>query len=193
MLRTVASYIRREVWPRRREIIWSTELLLALAVGAFIGWQAPHLAASTKLGDLLTIILAYAAVAFGFCVAGLTVALTIPDAEFTRDLATRKPPGFQFKRVKREPNAYSDLLFVFSWTAVAHWAVILVGLAALFTRGFDRILAHGDVATRTTDGILAFVVSYAILQFLITVITLSQVGNVYVARLRERDAEKQKD
>jgi hypothetical protein len=114
--------------------------------------------------------------------------LTIPDAQFARELATATPPAQGFKHTRRKPNAYADLLFVFSWTAVAHWVVILAGLVALLTRGFDRALAHGDLATRATDALLAFVVAYAALQFLITLITLAQVGNTYITRLKARDS-----
>jgi hypothetical protein len=74
-----------------------------------VALAAPGLPGSTKLGEVLTIVLAYAATAFGFSVAGLTVALTLPDAAFVHELATKKPTG-KFAELTRKPNAYSDLL-----------------------------------------------------------------------------------
>jgi hypothetical protein len=59
------------------------------------------------VGDVTTGLIAYAAIALGFCVAGLTISLTLPDRDFASQLA--------FCKEKGEPtNAYSDLLFVFS-------------------------------------------------------------------------------
>jgi hypothetical protein len=47
--------------------------------------------------------------------------------------------------------------------------------------------AHIDATTQTLDGLLVLATAYAALQFLVTLITLSQVGNRYIERLRKRD------
>jgi hypothetical protein len=88
MFRTLGRYVRREAFPRRVEILRGGEFWIAAIAGIIVALLAPHFASDTKLGDALTIVLAYAAIAFGFSVAGLTVALTLPDAEFVRELAT---------------------------------------------------------------------------------------------------------
>jgi hypothetical protein len=150
---------------------------------------APSLPGSTKLGEVLTIVLAYAAIAFGFSVAGLTVALTLPDAAFVHELATRKPTG-KLAELTRKPNAYSDLLFVYSWTAAWHWVVLVLGFGELAIYGAGRRVAGSGIppATQILDGLLVLATAYAVLQFLVTLITLSQVGNRYIERLKERDA-----
>jgi hypothetical protein len=144
--------------------------------------------ATSTVGDILTVVLAYAAVAFGFCLAGLTVALTLPDEKFVHKLATMEPSERQVIKKSRAVNAYSDLLFVFSWTAVAHWLVISFGLFLLVACGAEHKLVAGSYGLneRLTLGVFSFFVVYALCQFLITLITLSQVGNHYVGELKSR-------
>lgn len=188
MLRTIHSYFSKEVWPRRREILRGSELWIALIGALLLSHCAPNWGiASTQVGEVVTVALAYAAVAFGFCLAGLTVALTLPNDGFVRDLATKKPSEAQIKRKGRDANPYSDLLFVFSWTAIAHWLVIVIGLLVLVEAGYSSQLVCGDFGLdeRVRLGILSFFLLYAVFQFLITLITLSQVGNRYVDHLRK--------
>ena len=188
MFRTLGRYVSREAWPRRGEILRGGEFWIAVVAGAIVGLIAPQLASDTKLGDALTIVLAYAAIAFGFSVAGLTVALTLPDAEFVRELATMKPKGAKLRSLEREPNAYGDLLFVYSWTAILHWLVIMPAFLLVVIFGFDHRLGGTGIsfATRLADCLLVFLLVYAAVQFLITVITLSQVGHHYIEKLKKR-------
>jgi hypothetical protein len=85
-------------------------------------------------------LIAYASIALGFCVAGLTISLTLPDRDFASHLATLKCPG-------QSTNSYSDLLFVFSWTAIAHWGVILMlFVVILLTESGSALLPIGYFA-----------------------------------------------
>jgi hypothetical protein len=188
MLRTIHSYLTTEVWPRRKDVVGGSELWLAVGGALMLSLFASKWGiAATKVGELVTVALAYAAVAFGFCLAGLTVALTLPNDGFVRDLATKAPSEAQIKRKGRVPNAYSDLLFVFSWTAIAHWIVIVVGLLVLVEAGYDTqlICGHFNLDEKIRLALLAFFLLYAVFQFLITLITLSQVGNRYIDHLRK--------
>jgi hypothetical protein len=89
---------------RRVEILRGSGFWLSAVAGVVVGLLAPHFASDTKLGDALTIVLAYAAIAFGFSVAGLTVALTLPDEDFVHDLATREPEARSFARCHVSPT-----------------------------------------------------------------------------------------
>jgi hypothetical protein len=187
MLRTLRSYLRSEVGPRKKEIARGSQVWLALVAASAVALFACNWGISaTTIGAVVTVALAYAAVAFGFCLAGLTVALTLPNERFVKDLATRKPSQQQVERKGRVANAYSDLLFVFSWTAVAHWAIIVFGLNLLVGCGYSTELIGDsyDLGERIRLGLLTFFILYALFQFLITVITLSQVGNRYIDHLR---------
>lgn len=188
MLATINSYLRDQVWPRRATFR-GTEFWLAVGGAVLLALFASNWGiADTKVGEALTVVLAYAAVAFGFCLAGLTVALTLPSESFAKELATKEPSEKMVKESGRMPNAYSDLLFVFSWTAVAHWAVIVFGLVELVACGYGGALVETpyDLPARIRLGLLTFLVLYAVFQFLITLITLSQVGNRYIEHLRDQ-------
>lgn len=191
MIRAFASYIAEQIRPRGREIATEPEALFAVAAGiAAAIWLGCIELGDSKVGDVLTVVLAYAAVAFGFSVAGLTVALTLPNAEFVDKLANMDEEPSRSRR-KRRPagfrdNAYSRLLFVFSWTAVLHWGVIATGFAMLIVRGYDAKLMPDDACfgIRVLVGAVTFFLVYAAAQFLVTLVTLSQVGNAYISTLR---------
>jgi hypothetical protein len=186
VVRPLVQYLRDDGAPRWRKILISPESLIAVVVAvAFLRWGDRMFSQSPKIGDISTGLIAYAAIALGFCVAGLTISLTLPDQDFATKLACLKDDD--------EPtNAYSDLLFVFSWTAVAHWLALIVLFAlTLFVEGSSPLLPAGHSQLRgiwvaATSGICA----YCLCQFLITLITLSQVGNIYIGHLADCHAKK---
>lgn len=195
MIRTLLSYLVDQVRPRLREIVTEPEALFAICIGVAAGvWGSRVALGDSRVGDILTVVLAYAAVAFGFCLAGMTLAMTLPDAHFVETLANRNEATSTKWRKRRpkgfEDNAYARLLFVFSWTAVLHWMAIVTAFVMLTARGFDaKFLPHDACpAARVLVGILAFFLVYAAMQFLVTLVTLSQVGNAYISELRKRKA-----
>jgi hypothetical protein len=188
-------YVRRQVMPRWFSVITGSEFLIAAVVGVLFGlFVSSHGIGAARVGDVVTALLAYAAVAFGFSLAGLTIALTLPDENFAQELATvqKRDPKTKRQRFKRrlepETDAYSDLLFIFSWTAAAHWFTVVGSFGLLTAYGFDRHLvpAHSTVGQRVAASLLAFITAYAICLFLVTLLTLSQVGGVYIRQLRNR-------
>jgi hypothetical protein len=181
MFKPIAQYVRDEGVPRWREIFIAPEALISIAVVAsFVEWGERLFALSPKISDLTTGLIAYASIALGFCVAGLTISLTLPDRDFAPKLATLERSG-------GKTNAYSDLLFVFSWTAIAHWiAVLVLFVVILLTESNQALLPSGHSRLRTAVvALIAGLCTYCLCQFLITLITLSQVGNVYIKHLAD--------
>ena len=186
--------------PRWFEVLSGAELWVALTLSILFAIYGHRVGVGgAKVGEVATVALAYAAVAFGFSLAGLTLALTLPDADFANELATtiKGEPRSAIRRFTRkfesdQADAYSELLFIFSWTAIAHWLTVVVSFAFLIKFGFDDVLVpvHASVAHRVAIGIWAFVATYAVSLFLVTLITLSQVGQVYIRRLRKRSASQ---
>jgi len=174
MLKPLVQYVRDEAAPRWKEIIWTSETLLAVLAAAVFFVKGPHFFADyPKVGDLTTGIIAYASIALGFCIAGLTISLTFPEADFTRTLATTTTGN---------SSSYSKLLFVFSWTAVVHWLLVVATfMVVLLVDGSSPLLPRSETVVRRAA--LAFTCGlcvYCLCQFLITLITLSQVGGVYI-------------
>src|ERR1700677_2670567 len=181
MVKPLFQYFRDDGLPRLRQIVVSPESLIAVLVaGAFLRWGDKFFSHQPKIGDLTTGLIAYASIALGFCVAGLTISLTLPDRDFATKLACLKE--------KDEPtNAYSDLLFVFSWTAMAHWCALIVLFAlTLCAESTSSLLPAGQSHLRGwIVSLIACICAYCLCQFLITLITLSQVGNIYIRHLVE--------
>ena len=84
-------------------------------------------------------------------------------------------------------NALSGLLFVFTWTAVVHWLAIVSLIVALVFDGGDprTFVADRSITLRVIIGSVSFLCTYALLRFLITVLTLAHVGLHYINQLRK--------
>ena len=187
MLSAFLDFCRTEAVPRWAGIVISTETgiaaLLAVLFGVFGSGTA---AASAGTGDVVLVLLAYAAIGFGFSVAGLTLVLTAPDREFAAQLAWTDPRQEGLANEAPARSSYSNLLFIFSWTAVAHWALVVGSFALLLALGRDTPLAADGSSARhlVAVSLVVFITVYAVELFLVTVITLAQVGRVYVNRLQ---------
>jgi uncharacterized membrane protein len=165
-------YLQKEAWPRRSRILLAGELWGALLVACAVPVLVQSL--TLKVGVLAPVLLTYSSIALGFSLAGFTVCLTLPDKAFAKKLVGTKGADGH--------DAYSDLLFSFSWTALVHWCLIVVSLLLLF--GLDSntaILRSGDfVGPRLLVGAVFFTAVYAFLNFLVVLVTLSQAGAVYI-------------
>lgn len=189
MIRALLDFGAREVLSRARRILVSSEVVIAFAAGVLVVIFADELPFTrTSTGDVVFVVLAYAAIAFGFSVAGLTVVLTAPDRSFASQLAWSEPSTAGLASEPPRTNSYSNLLFIFSWTAIAHWLVVIVSLGVLGALGSDTPLLGDGSSLKHSVGVGLFVgiTIYAAELFLVTVITLSDVGDAYVKTLQRR-------
>ncbi|HEY4742643.1 MAG TPA: hypothetical protein VIH76_18750 [Candidatus Acidoferrales bacterium] len=180
MFKPLAQYLKQEVVPRWKKVLVTWESAIsALVVYLFAKYGTHLFSASPRVSDIVTGVAAYAAIALGFCIAGLTISLTLPNETFAAKLSETTVGG---------GNAYSALLFVFSWTAIAHWcAVVTMFAIALFSDGASPLLPPDSSITRVwLVSLAAGLLAYCLCQFLITIITLSQVGGVYIKFLTSK-------
>jgi hypothetical protein len=170
-------YLRTQAWPRRRAILRQGQVAAAVIAGLIVAVVGDRLGLDDiKVDTLVTAVFAYAALALGACLTGLTVALTLPDRSFALYLAAAK------RKDKPEANAYHDLVFVFSWTAIAHWTVISLALVTFVGLGDEDVPTFaGDCSVGgALIVLLVAALVYAMVQFLVTIITLAQVAEVYI-------------
>jgi hypothetical protein len=188
MIKPIFQYLRDEGAPRWSNIVIAPETFISVLTGyAFMHFGWKWFSTSPKVADLTTGMIAYAAIALGFCVAGLTISLTLPDHDFASQLACRKEPD-------ERTNAYSDLLFVFSWTAIVHWgALVSLFAVLLFNEGSSALVPTGcSFLRKSSISAVAAICTYCLCQFLITLITLSQVGRVYIQHLVREHSDEAK-
>lgn len=179
MIKPLLSYAKTGLLPRLGRIIFQPQVLLSVAIGTSSFHWGPNLAAAQlKASDVGGMILTYAAIAFGFCITGMALVLTLPSDRFLKTLQKHQSDT-------KGQSSYLDLLFVFSWTAVCHWLLVVSAIAAILLRGAAPALLT------TSDGFgwraflswFAGICAYSLIQFLMTVITLSQVGELYSKEL----------
>lgn len=186
-LRVTFRFVAEAVAPRASEIVFTQDTLIAVVLGSIAAWQSSHiLSHSAKLSDLAVGFIGYAAIALGFCVGGITIALTLPDRDFIIRLATLNVDT-------KEGDGLSSLLFVFCWTAFVHWCSLVFALTFLLLFGHIEAseLANGRPSSRALLGISVAIASYTLMQFLITTLTIWQVGNAYIRKIRADALAKQ--
>jgi hypothetical protein len=179
MISALFQYFWDETTPRLFKIIISSEFAISALLAAAVGiWGGALGLGDAKIADVITALLTYSAIAFGFCLSGLTLVLVLPDLAFANQLAR--------SQIRADsPNAYSNLMFVFSWTAMVHWFAVVGAVCVLVFSGSDqKILPVGASTTRhAVVGLLTFLSIYGVANFLIALITLSQVGRLYISKL----------
>lgn len=173
-MKALWSFIRSDVWPRRREILLNGQVVVVVIVLGLVAILS--CGREIRIDILPEIGIGYAAIALGFTLSGALAALTLPDQAFVDALVKRTLPG-------RFGNAYQSLVFVFTWTAFVHWLLLLelIGLWAIF--GDKSIVIAAERSCMETFVWLAalFVPSYAVLQFMVAILTVGQVAGVYAS------------
>src|SRR4051794_9718636 len=108
------SFLLGQVWPRRARITYlDFTFWIALASGPGLAILFSKLpGGDLAIRDLAGAGLSYASIAFGACVTGVVLVLTIPNPKHAERWATRTSGSSQFSH-------YSDLIFVLTWSAVA--------------------------------------------------------------------------
>jgi hypothetical protein len=177
---TISRYVGAEIRPRLGRIVFHPSFMISLVVGiAFYlyGYYASKII--FKVVDAGNTVLGYSAIALGFCVVGFALVVTIPNDNLARLIAGEKRPG-------APSNSYSNLLFVFSWTAFLHWLLILISVAVLLINrdGEISLTPWTHTLPRAVVTILVFLLTYCLLQLLILILTLQQIGQIYITYLR---------
>jgi hypothetical protein len=182
MIKSLYQYVSEEVLTRARDIVFGADFWGAALIGFVLGrWGSTIIPESTSVSSIGVALLTYSAIALGFCLAGLTLVLTLPNEGFMRRLGTSRPP-------KKKHDAYSDLLFIFSWTAIVHWIILVVSLALLVLAG-SQASAFQPGRHRLSSGLVAGVSCYGLFEFLLTLITLSQLGKSHIRSLLQTKKE----
>jgi hypothetical protein len=183
MIRSLGRFLWIEVAPRWRRILLTGDVFLTAVVGGVLAWawQNQH-DLTPKAAEVVSALLNYGSIAFGFAITGLTMALALGDSDFVRKMTVTHSDGSKH-------SSYSDLLFVYAWTALAHVLLIAVCLFCMFVYEADELFfAAGLTAVERGFSIaLACLSTYCVMHFLIMVLTLSSLGRVYAAHVGRKE------
>lgn len=182
MIKAIGDFVGRDLRPRWVRIVVSAHFLGAVTFTALFALGIIELPVEEQpASNLSGIAITYAAIAFGFSLSTALVLLTLPRLEFLLFLKSEQG-------ATSDSNALEDLLFIFVWTGILHWGLIAMTillwsasepgapLLASTSSWLDRLLVGGWMGV----GI------YALAQFLVSIITLQQLGRVYVTQGLER-------
>lgn len=169
-------YWAGQVWPRRRQILLHRHVVWTVGFTALV----VALCATQPVGDLQIssvsgAALGYAALSFGACVTGAVLALTLPSEDRVRRLATSGNEGSEFSH-------YSDLVFNFTWSAVAQLALV-VAVAFAYLLGGDTLVWPGTpLATHVALLVVAVAIGvYSVIRLFSVLYTMSQVAAVVIS------------
>jgi len=174
-----SHYWRGQVAPRRDRLLrdgyaaWALGLAL---VGTVAVWSLP--VRSVPIATVAGAALAYAALSFGACVTGAVLALTIGSPIQRHTWATTAPPGTHFSH-------YSELVFVFTWAALAQLGVVVAAFLGFILGGDTPIAPSSPLISHVLLTFPALTVGiYAVLEIITVVSTISQLGVVSDADAR---------
>lgn len=185
--RPPTAYYLGQVVPRLRKILchWTSVLTILASICLYL------CARWTSFGDvpiasLRSNLTAYAALSFGASIGGCVLVVTLPSRDFIRTVSLHKLEGSCH-------SSYSDLLFVFTFSAMAQLATIGVVVAMYGLGGSEQVLADRTGLSHHVLLILAaVVVVFSVLRLVLVVTTLSQLG-VVIEKAAIRDDIKDAD
>lgn len=172
------SYVKNDVGPRYHRIVFTTHPWLAAVVGGAVAAGYIKVASDLKFFDVAGSLLTYNTVVIGFCVSAMAICFTF-SKRFSAILCKRKDPNSGL-------SAYKDLIFVFSWTSLIHLFSSIILLCYYFI--FGNFLMGGNEYFSFRLFFLVLPQLYCILQFVVTIITVHQVANIY-ALVTEFDSQ----
>ena len=169
-----------QVWRRRKRLITVQRAAVAVAVGGLAAYVLPTAGNQTTLVSQLGFTaLTFATISFGACLTGAVLALTVPSEDQRSALSGSSLPGTDFSH-------FSDLIFVFTWSAMSQLAVTgaAVGLYLVAASARPSPRPHVDLGIRIFLGVLGSVSVYAVGQLTAVIKTISQLANV-VTKVRQ--------
>lgn len=173
------SYLRQECGPHWRSMLFDRQIAYsAAAVPLALYW--PGTPNSFAVGKLADVSQSYGAISLGFALTIYTIALTLPHPEIVKLLAANRPDGTR-------TDAYTKLLFVFSWTAVAQCVLVISAFAMQLMVDTSLPLRrntfhwHSDIVVGAT----VFLLVYAVLQFLSAILSVAQLGRIIAGHARQ--------
>lgn len=200
MIKGLRLYWRDWLQPFAKSVAVSFEAVSSTLLGlatAICGNTWPL--GSVFVGDLGTGLLTYAAISFGFSVTATALILAVPHQAFFRWLVTLgsgdEGNGKGERAVASANDAYSKLLFVFSWTSLLHWLLIVVIIVAVVLRGVSApVFPVGERwEERVVSGVIVSVTAAALMQFLVALVTLAQFSRVFVLFLSQEAKDTAND
>jgi hypothetical protein len=191
MIESLYHYIRKYVSPQARRILFDTQPLISILLGTLLYFHRDLLERVTAY-EVFYQLVSYNFMAFGFTIAALTIVFAVPNQRFV---------DFMFDASEHFPHRgvgpWEDALFVMSWNGVVHFlslASSLLGMALSFDFSKDhspKIFLLPDNTNAFVYSVFIALQSYALMQFLVTLLSvyffcISYIRHLRTERVRQR-------
>lgn len=177
-------YVRGQVLPRSGGVFLSWRFAVPGLLGFALAFVLPRVCSiDAQIGGIASAGLNYSAISFGACITGAVLAIGLPSEERVSRWASAVPKGKDF-------SVYSDLVFALTWAAYSQLAVLVVSIAASVVGDDETILPDNPYPSHLLLLALSlWVFLYGVLQLLVLVSTISQLGNVIDSEQRGKTAD----
>lgn len=160
-------------------IIATTHIFLGPILSLLLVFDWINLGITFKYSVIANVFLTYDTVVFGFTPTALAVALAIPNSDFLQFVSS--PAG-------KGSTPFRDFVFALTWNGVMHaisFAIVLISLF-MFKEDFVFQPASMSIGAKSFFAILFGVQFYSAFQFIVTLITLWQISDLYVNFISRR-------
>jgi hypothetical protein len=177
-----SMYWRGQVLPRLDTMGKSPVLWLPVLSGLIVPWIVScWVSIDTPISDVAGTGMNYAAIGFGACITGAVLGISLPGpgrVNLWAKIETTK--GF---------SGYSDLVFALTWAALAQLGVVVVCILVIIVGGDEHLLPLDPKEEHLVLlGISLAIFLYAVVQLLVLVQTISQLGNLIDFQARQEDS-----
>jgi hypothetical protein len=174
-------YWRGQVWPRRQQAFLNRRVagaaVAAVGLPLLLHLATPLSLISLTIDSLASAGLGYAALSFGACIMGAVLVLTLPSTRQIGEWATTAMKGNTHSRL-------SDLLFVFTFSAMLQLAVVVTCGVAFVVGGDGDAWPENPKTTHVLlFGLSTFIVIFSVQQLVAVVRTISTVGHAIIVGL----------
>lgn len=170
-----SSYWQYQVWNRRKKLISRRLSILGVLAGLAVAFGLPRIASQgISSSNVASAIMTFASIAFGACLTGAVLALTLPSDKLRKELSEHHTPK------DSKFSDFSDLVFVFTWSAISQLPLILGGIFLLFVGG-NFFTGHShprEIWFRSCLGLITFFGVNALAQLIAVVKAISSMAGV---------------
>lgn len=169
MIETVWNFGKRNCRRNASRILATTHPYLSAIIALVLvsGRFGIH---PIEVGALTTAFTTYNTVVFGFTATAIALAIAIPNPTFIRFLSKQSSDG---------GTPFRDFLFILAWNGVVHISAFIVILPSIIF-GIEEFHPSEKIGVETVYLFaLLWMQFYAVFQFLVTTISVFQLGDLY--------------
>lgn len=197
------SYWGRWVQPRARKILFHGNIIVSVVLGLvclgasmFTSPLAPK--SRMAVSDISEIVMSFAAFGLSVAIPAVTLIIVFPRGNLLKGMTTpvqrgvdgNGPVGTAGSGKKPSATAFSDLVFLFSWTGVVQVLAAATAFVCSVFAGKAEMLTLEDPVGMIAGAVVISFGAYAILQMLTAIVTLADVADLQEQFWRQEHWDK---